>query len=99
MNGSNLLNEADKKPFLLCPICLRKLEAYLNLRDTVPKRYRSIINGIEMTGNPMFTREKTTILQILSDFEDHSIVDKVEVHQEEEKYVETFKPKPQRTFR
>ena len=28
MNGSNLVTEADKKPFALCPICLRKLDAY-----------------------------------------------------------------------
>ena len=36
MNGSNLLNEADQKPFLLCPICERKLETYLNLKDKLP---------------------------------------------------------------
>jgi len=30
MNGSNLLKEADLKPFNLCPICLRKLFYYLN---------------------------------------------------------------------
>jgi len=70
MNGSNLLNEADKKPFLLCPICLRKLEAYLNLRQ-IALRYKSLLNGIELTGNPMFAREKTMIIQVLSDFVDH----------------------------
>ena len=36
MNGSNLVNEADQKPFLLCPICLRKLEIYLVLKDKIP---------------------------------------------------------------
>ena len=36
MNGSNLMNEADQKPFLLCPICERKLETYLNLKDKLP---------------------------------------------------------------
>jgi len=24
MNGSNKLEEADRKPFLLCPVCTRK---------------------------------------------------------------------------
>ena len=28
MNGSNLVTEADIKPFALCPICLRKLTSY-----------------------------------------------------------------------
>ena len=28
MNGSNLVTEADIKPFALCPICLRKLASY-----------------------------------------------------------------------
>lgn len=31
MNGSNLVTEADKKPFALCPICLRKLEKYCEI--------------------------------------------------------------------
>ena len=25
MNGTNLIEEADKKPFALCPICIRKV--------------------------------------------------------------------------
>ena len=29
MNGSNLVEEADKKPFILCPVCLRKIAVYL----------------------------------------------------------------------
>ena len=29
MNGSSQLEEADKKPFALCPVCLRKLSCYL----------------------------------------------------------------------
>ena len=31
MNGSNLVTEADKKPFALCPICLRKLDSYCEI--------------------------------------------------------------------
>lgn len=36
MNGSNLLAEADLKPFILCPICLRKLMAYLYHANQMP---------------------------------------------------------------
>ena len=31
MNGSNLVTEADKKPFALCPVCLRKLDSYCEI--------------------------------------------------------------------
>jgi len=29
MNGSSQLEEADLKPFSLCPVCLRKMSSYL----------------------------------------------------------------------
>mmetsp|Transcript_11204 Transcript_11204/g.18846 ORF Transcript_11204/g.18846 Transcript_11204/m.18846 type:complete len:201 (-) Transcript_11204:181-783(-) len=29
MNGSSALDEADMKPFALCPVCLRKMSSYL----------------------------------------------------------------------
>lgn len=29
MNGSSQLEEADQKPFALCPVCLRKMSSYL----------------------------------------------------------------------
>lgn len=29
MNGSSQLEEADIKPFALCPVCLRKMSSYL----------------------------------------------------------------------
>ena len=29
MNGSSQLDEADHKPFALCPVCLRKISSYL----------------------------------------------------------------------
>lgn len=62
MNGSNLLNEADAKPFLLCPICLRKLDAYFDLGKGISLRYEKMIEHIEKNGNPMFNREKTTLI-------------------------------------
>ena len=61
MNGSNLVNEADKKPFLLCPICLRKLEVYLNLQKQIPGYFKRMWLGMKENGNPMFAREKNTI--------------------------------------
>lgn len=29
MNGSSQLEEADQKPFALCPVCMRKMSSYL----------------------------------------------------------------------
>ena len=37
MNGSNLVTEADKKPFALCPICLRKLDSYCEITVQEPE--------------------------------------------------------------
>ena len=42
MNGSNLLEEADRKPFLLCPVCLRKVAVYHNFVNEIAKRYIDI---------------------------------------------------------
>ena len=61
MNGSNQITEADHKPALLCPICLRKLATYLNLTDKLPQRYQSMMLAIEQKGNPMFSRERLMI--------------------------------------
>ena len=35
MNGSNMVEEADQKPFLLCPVCLRKLAVYLKFEKQI----------------------------------------------------------------
>jgi archaemetzincin len=43
MNGSNLLEEADRKPFLLCAICLRKTAVYHNFEDKIAQRYEGIL--------------------------------------------------------
>ena len=111
MNGSNLVNEADKKPFLLCPICLRKLEAYLNLQGKIPDHYQCMLQGMRDNGNPMFAREKNTITSILNDFEDHELIERIRTTMTtkktkkpeliKEKYIEvgTQRPKPRMTFR
>ena len=55
MNGSNLVTEADKKPFALCPICLRKMSVYLKLsNEMIHGRYLSVISSVEGYNNPMF---------------------------------------------
>lgn len=40
MNGSNHLQEADRQPMHLCPVCLRKLQSSVNF--DVTKRYESL---------------------------------------------------------
>ena len=39
MNGSSQLDEADQKPFALCPVCLRKLSHYLGFEGEELQRY------------------------------------------------------------
>ena len=58
MNGSNLVTEADKKPFALCPICLRKLDTYCEIGPTgIQDRYTQLIAVIEEQNNQSFYRE------------------------------------------
>ena len=61
MNGSNLVTEADKKPFALCPVCLRKLDSYCeisqNLNNGLQIRYGNLIIAIEESNNRRFSRE------------------------------------------
>ena len=55
MNGSNLINEADRKPFALCPICLRKVVTYLDLEEAqITERYFKLISTIEIANNTYF---------------------------------------------
>jgi hypothetical protein len=39
MNGSSQLEEADRKPFALCPACLRKLSYYFGFEGEELSRY------------------------------------------------------------
>jgi|LauGreDrversion4_2_1035121.scaffolds.fasta_scaffold2573994_1 hypothetical protein len=43
MNGSSQLEEADLKPFALCPICLRKLSYYLGFEGEELQRYIGLV--------------------------------------------------------
>jgi len=76
MNGSNLVGEADKKPFALCPICLRKLDRYCEIGcdGGLQSRYFALVRTINQSNNKNFAMELAlyTDLQDLfeSDIED-----------------------------
>lgn len=42
MNGSSQLEEADNKPFALCPVCLRKMSSYLGFNGDELQMYREL---------------------------------------------------------
>ena len=70
MNGSNLVTEADKKPFALCPICLRKLEKYCEIQaEGIQDRYDHLIAAIEYSNNRKFARELALFKNIVDVFE------------------------------
>ena len=42
MNGSSQLDEADRKPFALCPVCLRKISSYFKFNGEELEYYKTI---------------------------------------------------------
>ena len=44
MNGSNSLEESEKKPMSLCPVCLRKLQS--NIQFDILERYKKIYEWV-----------------------------------------------------
>ena len=42
MNGSSQLDEADHKPFALCPVCLRKMSSYLSFNGEELQLYKEM---------------------------------------------------------
>lgn len=42
MNGSSQLEEADLKPFALCPVCLRKISSYLGFNGDELQMYKEL---------------------------------------------------------
>ena len=42
MNGSSQLDEADRKPFALCPVCLRKMSSYLGFNGQELQLYKEM---------------------------------------------------------
>jgi archaemetzincin len=62
MNGSNSLQEADKRPMHLCPICLKKVKWYFEL-DTV-KRYKELAKFYHKYG---FEDEAKFVEELIND--------------------------------
>jgi len=70
MNGSNLVTEADKKPFALCPICLRKLDSYCEIGpEGLQERYETLIATIEENQNSMYAKELVLYRDLQEQFE------------------------------
>ena len=42
MNGSSQLDEADRKPFALCPVCMRKMSSYLGFNGQELQLYKEM---------------------------------------------------------
>uniref|UniRef100_A0A2K5M8I3 Archaemetzincin-2 n=1 Tax=Cercocebus atys TaxID=9531 RepID=A0A2K5M8I3_CERAT len=57
MQGSNHLEEADRRPLNLCPICLRKLQCAIGF--SIVERYKALVRWIddESSGTPGATPE------------------------------------------
>lgn len=57
MQGSNHLEEADRRPLNLCPICLRKLQCAVGF--SIVERYKALVRWIddESSGTPGATPE------------------------------------------
>ncbi|XP_047613991.1 archaemetzincin-2 isoform X1 [Phacochoerus africanus] len=55
MQGSNHLEEADRRPLNLCPVCLRKLQSAIGF--SLKERYRALVRWIddESTDTPRVT--------------------------------------------
>lgn len=70
MNGSSQLEEADRKPFLLCPLCLRKLGFYLGFEGSELERYREMKRIFELMNykdsHKNFTRE-IQLLEVITE--------------------------------
>lgn len=55
MQGSNHLEESDRRPLDMCPICLRKLQAAIGFR--IADRYKALVQWIEEESSQMSRAE------------------------------------------
>ncbi|XP_015360334.1 archaemetzincin-2 isoform X1 [Marmota marmota marmota] len=53
MQGSNHLEEADRRPLNLCPICLRKLQCAIGFN--IAERYKALVRWIDDADTPRAT--------------------------------------------
>jgi hypothetical protein len=76
MNGSSSLEEADRKPFALCPVCLRKMSTYLGFNGQELEYFKELRDLYKLINHndqqDSFSREIkifTRIIARLSDLE------------------------------
>lgn len=65
MNGTNKMQEGDLKPFLLCPVCLRKMHYAIGF--DIKERYLALKSVIELEfeSNHHFTNHLMTLNNII----------------------------------
>ncbi len=55
MNGSNHMEENLKKPFEICPVCLRKIQG--NLKFGVLDRFKILLEGLSNLNMNLYKEE------------------------------------------
>lgn len=65
MNGTNRMEEADLKPFLLCPVCLRKLHYAIGF--DIKQRYSKLKKAIktDFSDNNHFDKHLDALKRVL----------------------------------
>ncbi|CDW86518.1 archaemetzincin-2 isoform 1 [Stylonychia lemnae] len=76
MNGSNKLEEADRKPFLLCPVCTRKQRTYLKIEDNIIQHYEEILDFIEKRLPGIFQSEIEMYSKMIHDMKNYDSDDR-----------------------
>ncbi|KAM3859583.1 archaemetzincin-2 [Diretmus argenteus] len=66
MQGSNHLEESDRRPMNLCPICLRKLQSSVGFK--IAMRYKALLHWMEEDQSGAVGPEKATSSQSVSHF-------------------------------
>lgn len=61
MQGSNHLEESDRRPLDFCPICLRKLQVSVGFQ--IPERYKALLHWMEETQSQTSTPEEASACQ------------------------------------
>lgn len=65
MEGSNHLEESDRRPLSLCPICLRKLQSGIGFK--MADRYKALLEWIDVKGGGTETQP----VKPIESFQDH----------------------------
>lgn len=68
MNGSNSLEEAETKPFLLCPVCLRKFQSVLGF-DYI-ERYKQLFSVMSSYKGKYFEKTSSQYQNLINEIEE-----------------------------